>query len=89
MELAKFCSNYYQRPLGEVVAAALPSRLRSARPIPDAPRDYALTPAGADALAAIPSRHRRLRALLRGSGRVAHPHPNSPRWEPKPVEAQH
>ncbi len=64
MELAKFCSNYYQRPLGEVVAAALPSRLRSARPIPDAPRDYALTPAGADALAAIPSRHRRLRALL-------------------------
>jgi len=31
MELAKFCSNYYQRPLGEVVAAALPSRLRSAR----------------------------------------------------------
>src|SRR5436190_11665700 len=64
MELAKFCSNYYQRPLGEVVAAALPSRLRSARPIPDAPRDYALTPAGAHALAAIPSRHRRLRALL-------------------------
>ena len=64
MELAKFCSNYYQRPLGEVVAAALPSRLRSARPIPNAPRDYALTPAGADALAAMPSRHRRLRALL-------------------------
>src|ERR1700704_6566919 len=69
MELAKFCSNYYQRPLGEVVAAALPSRLRSARPIPDAPRDYALTPAGADALAAIPSRHRRLRALLSRLGK--------------------
>src|SRR6267378_4410699 len=69
MELAKFCSNYYQRPLGEVVAAALPSRLRSARPIPDAPRDYVLTPAGADALAAIPSRHRRLRALLSRLGK--------------------
>ena len=69
IELAKFCSNYYQRPLGEVVAAALPSRLRSARPIPDAPRDYALTPAGADALAAIPSRHRRLRALLSRLGK--------------------
>ena len=64
LELAKFCSSYYQRPLGEVVAAALPPRLRSARPIPDAPRDFALTPAGAEALAAMPPRQRRLRALL-------------------------
>jgi len=64
LELAKFCSAYYQRPLGEVVAAALPPRLRSARPIPDAPHDYALTPAGAEALAAMSPRQRRLRALL-------------------------
>src|SRR5580765_387732 len=64
LELAKFCSSYYQRPLGEVVAAALPPRLRSARPTPDAPRDFALTPAGAEALAAMPPRQRRLRALL-------------------------
>ena len=64
LDLAKFCSSYYQRPLGEVVAAALPPRLRSARPVPDAPRDFALAPAGRDALATIPTRQRRLRALL-------------------------
>jgi primosomal protein N' (replication factor Y) (superfamily II helicase) len=64
LALAKFCSGYYQRPLGEVVAAALPPRLRSARPVPEAPRGYVLSPAGADALATIPQRQRRLRALL-------------------------
>jgi primosomal protein N' (replication factor Y) len=64
LDLAKFCSSYYQRPLGEAVAAALPPRLRSTRPVPDAPRDFALSPAGRDALAAIPVRQRRLRALL-------------------------
>lgn len=63
-ELVKFCSSYYQRPLGEVVGAALPPRLRTDRPVPDAPRDFALAPAGRDALAAIPPRQRRLRALL-------------------------
>jgi len=64
MELAKFCSSYYQRPLGEVVAVALPPRIRSARPISDAPSAYALTPSGTEALAAMPARRRRLRALL-------------------------
>jgi primosomal protein N' (replication factor Y) len=61
--LVKFCSRYYQRPLGEVVAAALPPRLRSARSVPEAPGHFAITPAGADALAAMPAR-RRLRTLL-------------------------
>jgi primosomal protein N' (replication factor Y) len=64
LDLARFCSGYYQRPLGEVVAAALPPRLRNIRPVPDSPRDFALSPAGRDALAAIPARQRRLRALL-------------------------
>jgi len=64
MELAKFCSSYYQRPLGEVVAVALPPRIRSARPISDAPNAYTLTPSGTEALAAMPARRRRLRALL-------------------------
>jgi primosomal protein N' (replication factor Y) len=64
LDLVNFCSSYYQRPLGEVVAAALPPRLRTSRPGPGAPRDYALAPAGRDALAAMPSRRRRLRALL-------------------------
>jgi primosomal protein N' (replication factor Y) len=64
IELTKFCSSYYQRPLGEVIAAALPPRIRSARPIPDAPSDYALTATGTEALATLPTRRRRLRALL-------------------------
>jgi primosomal protein N' (replication factor Y) len=62
--LVEFCSGYYHGPLGEVVAAALPPRLRAAKTVPPPPRDYVLTPAGRDALAATPSRHRRARALL-------------------------
>ena len=34
MQLARFCSDYYQRPLGEVILNALPPRLRQARPLP-------------------------------------------------------
>ena len=64
LDLVKFCSGYYQRPLGEVVAAALPPRLRSGGPVPDVPRSYALLPAGREALAGMPRRRRRLRALL-------------------------
>ncbi|HKW36582.1 MAG TPA: primosomal protein N' [Burkholderiales bacterium] len=64
LDLAKFCSGYYQRPLGEVLAAALPPRLRSSRPVPEAPHELALASAGRDALASIPRRQRRLRALL-------------------------
>jgi primosomal protein N' (replication factor Y) len=64
LQLVKFCSRYYQRPLGEVVAAALPPRLRSARSVPEPPGSFAITPAGADALTAMPARQRRLRALL-------------------------
>src|SRR5256714_2391597 len=64
LALAEFCSGYYHGPLGEVVAAALPPRLRSAKTVPLSPRDCILTPIGREALAGTPSRHRRLRALL-------------------------
>jgi primosomal protein N' (replication factor Y) len=64
LDLVKFCSSYYQCPLGEVVATALPPRLRAARPVADPPGEYALTPTGGDALAAITPRQRRLRELL-------------------------
>jgi len=69
LALVDFCSDYYHAPLGEVVAAALPPRLRTAKTVPIPPRDYVLAPAGRDVLAATPSRQRRLRALL---GRLAH-----------------
>ncbi len=64
LALVEFCSGYYHGPLGEVIAAALPPRLRGAKSVPLPPHDYVLTPIGRDALAATPSRHRRLRALL-------------------------
>jgi primosomal protein N' (replication factor Y) len=64
LDLVKFCSGYYQRPLGEVVAAALPPRLRGARPLPEEPVHFGITPAGAEALAALPARQQRLRSLL-------------------------
>lgn len=34
LELMRFLSSYYQRPLGETVAGALPPRLRSLKPLP-------------------------------------------------------
>jgi primosomal protein N' (replication factor Y) len=34
LEQMRFLSSYYQRPLGETVAGALPARLRSPRPLP-------------------------------------------------------
>jgi primosomal protein N' (replication factor Y) len=34
LELMRFLSTYYQRPFGETVAAALPARLRSPKPLP-------------------------------------------------------
>src|SRR6266436_6326893 len=64
LALVEFCSGYYHGPLGEVVATALPPRLRAAKPVPIPPRDYVLTPAGGDALAGTPPRQRRSRALL-------------------------
>jgi primosomal protein N' (replication factor Y) len=64
LDLVKFCSGYYQRPLGEVVAAALPPRLRGASPVPEEPAHFGITAAGAEALAALPARQQRLRKLL-------------------------
>ncbi|MBI1174228.1 MAG: primosomal protein N' [Sideroxydans sp.] len=69
LELLRFCSEYYHYPLGAVVVAALPVRLRSAEPLArrEAQR-YALTPAGqALAMEQIPGRkivQRRLLAAL-------------------------
>ena len=34
LELMRFLSGYYQRPLGETILAALPPRLRSVKPLP-------------------------------------------------------
>jgi len=34
LALVEFCSDYYHRPVGEVIMGALPPRLRTARPGP-------------------------------------------------------
>lgn len=39
LELMRFLSSYYQRPLGETVIGALPPRLRSLKPLPKSIRD--------------------------------------------------
>ncbi len=44
--LIKFVSDYYHHPIGECVAAALPSLLRQGRPIDDVEVTYELTPLG-------------------------------------------
>ena len=68
LALAQFCSGYYQRPLGEVIHAALPPRLRSAKPLPpplpDFERRYALTEAGDAGRVTLPARSHARRALL-------------------------
>lgn len=63
--LAEFCSDYYQRPLGEVVVTALPPRLRELTPLPQGHASWTLTEAGRIAASApAPKRsNERLRVL--------------------------
>lgn len=65
LQLLKFCADYYQYPMGQVLLSALPSRLREGRPA-QLPKltAYQLTPAARNAgLEAIPARARLQRSL--------------------------
>jgi primosomal protein N' (replication factor Y) len=64
LELARFAADYYHRPLGEVIHAALPPRLRRTRPLALPPEAFAITDAGRAALGTLPARSRVKRALL-------------------------
>ncbi len=64
LALARFAAEYYQRPLGEVIHAALPPRLRGPRPLRPPPAAYGITDAGRLALDALPRRARSRRAIL-------------------------
>src|SRR5579859_232594 len=64
LDLAKFASDYYHKPLGEVMLNALPPRLRTAKPPPAPLRSVALNEAGRSELAREPGRAKRRRLLL-------------------------
>jgi primosomal protein N' (replication factor Y) len=72
LDVARFCSEYYQRALGEVIHAALPPRLRRTRSLPAPPEALAITDAGRAALATLPARSHAKRTLLE---RMAHDSP--------------
>ncbi len=76
LRLLRFCSEYYQHPLGEVVLNALPGRLRKPLPLPHAARRrFRLTPsgrnAGADELSARAVMKHRLLQALREAGSLS------------------
>lgn len=62
LRLAQFCADYYHHPLGAILAAALPPRLRAATPFQADTPWFALTPAGR--AASPPARAHGQRALL-------------------------
>lgn len=62
--LVRFCSDYYQRPLGEVVFGALPPRLRAARPFAHLPGRIELTEQGSLERQALPLRAKIRRRIL-------------------------
>ncbi len=66
LELAQFCSDYYHRPLGEVIFNGLPVRLRKPGVAPTLKQSaaYRLSASGRDALARLPARAKVKRALL-------------------------
>ncbi|MDP2144826.1 MAG: primosomal protein N' [Gallionella sp.] len=48
LDLLRFCSDYYRHPIGQVVLSALPTRLRSDKPLPvKPPESYRLSSIGA------------------------------------------
>ena len=64
LALARFCSNYYHKPLGEVVMGALPPRLRTAKPVPQEEDNYSITLAGEEALSRMSPNRKRIRSIL-------------------------
>ncbi|MEW5967160.1 MAG: primosomal protein N' [Pseudomonadota bacterium] len=62
LRLAQFCADYYQHPLGAVLLAALPPRLRNAAPFAADTPWLAVTAAGRET--ELPARAKAQRALL-------------------------
>ncbi|TAK67838.1 MAG: primosomal protein N' [Betaproteobacteria bacterium] len=71
LELAQFCSDYYHRPLGEVIFNGLPLRLRKPGALPtlNGAAAYRLSASAREALAQLPVRAKVKRALLQALSR--------------------
>lgn len=64
ISLARFCSEYYQMPLGEALLTALPPRLRRPEPLSPAECTYAITESGRVALQSLSPRQKIRRQIL-------------------------
>lgn len=65
LDSLRWAANYYRHPLGNVIATALPARLREgAAAVAASDWRLVLTPAGHNALATLPARAKAVRALL-------------------------
>lgn len=64
LALARFCSSYYQKPLGEVIFGALPPRFRTAAGLPKDLRRFELTPLGETRRDTLAGRSRVRRRIL-------------------------
>ena len=83
LDLCRFAADYYQHPIGETVATALPSALRQGGDTGlKAPRSLRLAPAGSAALAQLPGRARAQRALLEALARAPAPRESLPEHSP-------
>jgi primosomal protein N' (replication factor Y) (superfamily II helicase) len=71
LELMRFLSGYYQRPLGETIVSALPPRLRSVKPLP---REALVPPQGVSLARFVPTHELRaeqkdaMQRIARSSG---------------------
>jgi primosomal protein N' (replication factor Y) len=63
LELMRFLSSYYQRPLGETVIGALPPRLRSVKPLPRKALQMESEPGGSDFVPSHPLTAEQARAV--------------------------
>ena len=62
--LARFCSEYYQMPIGEALFTGLPPRLRRAEPLAAPAFAYTITELGRAALQSLPTRQKIRRQIL-------------------------